>query len=361
MSLDNKTETINHLFNEKLQKYEDKLVEFILDIANIKKVNPKISTISAYLLIHKKLTQKELKKLTSFSIGSISTFLSVMIGTGVYTKERIKNTHTYTYSFLGKLEDLTTKGIEIALSSFDSLESYLKIKKNELRKLNGDSKAGAELVLNRINELLEVFEIYKVIFPIMAQDSIEGFDNDISLDNLILVKRDKNQILKIKFDPEVYHIEEDILNQLASSTMFSSRDPMFVRILGYFITRKYLTQSRLKKITGLSVGKISQEVNSLLENGLIQVGDVSENGKITYIAESAGILLLKFSRAIINRMTRWEEEIQKMREELEENKFNLEELDGFSQVYKMSNFLLDAISRYRRFINIVDKILKDWN
>ncbi|MFX1243043.1 MAG: hypothetical protein ACFFA7_17490, partial [Promethearchaeota archaeon] len=114
MTIEEEKTEIDHLFNEKLRKYEDKLVDLILDIAQSKHVNPKISKLSSYLLIHEKLTQKELKELTDFSMGSISTYLSVMTGTEVYLKERIPKTHTYTYSFLGNLEDLTTMGFEIA-------------------------------------------------------------------------------------------------------------------------------------------------------------------------------------------------------------------------------------------------------
>ena len=40
-------ETSSHLFSEKLRKYEDKIVEFLLDIASSKRVNPKVSTISS--------------------------------------------------------------------------------------------------------------------------------------------------------------------------------------------------------------------------------------------------------------------------------------------------------------------------
>ncbi|MFW9900134.1 MAG: hypothetical protein ACFFDY_02460, partial [Candidatus Thorarchaeota archaeon] len=60
MTVEEETEIESHLFNDKLRKYEDKIVEFLLDIAKHKHVTPKISTISSYLLIHGKLTQKEL-------------------------------------------------------------------------------------------------------------------------------------------------------------------------------------------------------------------------------------------------------------------------------------------------------------
>ncbi|UCC21203.1 MAG: hypothetical protein JSV62_07985 [Promethearchaeota archaeon] len=355
---DSETKTKRHLFNEKLRKYEDKIAEFLLDIASTKRVNPKISTISSYLLIHDKLTQKELKELTGFSMGSISTLLSVMTGTGTFQKERIPQTHTFTYSFPGKLEDLTTKGIEIALTTFGPLETYLKNKKKELKKLAEKSKEGAEHLLQRLDELVDTFEIYKILFPLMNRNSTNEVLKELSTKSFKLIKREKGEVKKISFDPEVYLIEDDILYQLITSPMFSGRDPMFIRILGYFITRKYLTQKKLQGITGLSAGKISEEVNSLLENGLIERSDISPKGKITYGAESVGIILLKLSRSTINRMTKWNDKLLEIRSELEENRINLKPLNGYDRIYKIIEFFLSTIPKYTIFIDMVDKVLE---
>jgi len=355
------TITSSHLFSKRLRKYEDKIVEFLLDIAESKRVNPKISTISSYILIHEKLTQKELKELTDFSMGSVSTFLSVMTGTGAIQKERIPQTHTFKYSFAGKLEDLTTKGIEIALSTFGPLETYLKNKKKDLKKLTEQSKEGAEHLLQRTDELLNVFEIYKILFPLMTRNSTNEALKELSTKSFKLIRKEEREVMKISFDPEVYIVEDDMLYQLVTSPMFSSRDPMFIRILGYFITRKYLTQKKLQKITGLSAGKISEEVNLLLENGLIEKSDISPKGKITYGAESAGIILLKFSRSIINRMTKLYDKLIKMRLELEEKRNELDTLNGYTRIYEINEFLLNSISNYKIFIDMVDKVLEDWN
>ena len=355
MTIEEDTENYSHLFSVELRKYEDRLVEFLLDIAKTKRVNPKISTISSYLLIHGKLTQKELKELTKFSMGSISTLLSVMTSTGVFQKERIPHTHTFTYSFMGELEDLTIKGIEIALSSFSPLDIYLKSKKNELTKYIEQSKKGAQHLFNRIDELLEAFEIYKFLFPLLT--STDESLKEISVESFKLIKREK-EVKNISFDPEIYLIEDDMLNQLINSPMFSSRDPMFVRILGYFITRKYLTQTRLQRVTGLSAGKISEDVNLLLEDELIEKSEISTKGKITYGAESAGKLLLKFSRVVINRMARWDEDLVKMRIELENKRNNLGELNGYTRIYKICEFLLQTISKYKIFIEKINKILE---
>ena len=52
MTVDEHTKTNGHLFDDKLRKYESKIVEFLLDIAESKRVNPKMSKISSYLLIN---------------------------------------------------------------------------------------------------------------------------------------------------------------------------------------------------------------------------------------------------------------------------------------------------------------------
>lgn len=153
-----------HLFSDKLRKYEDKIANFIVDIGTRKRVNPKMLQISSYLLVHGSLTQKELQELTGFSMGTISTYLSVMIGMGRFQKERIPKTHTFKYSYSGNLEEMTIRGIDVMISSLTSMDSYLTGKKKELKKLMEQKKEGAEHLTQRIDELLDVFEFYKAIF-----------------------------------------------------------------------------------------------------------------------------------------------------------------------------------------------------
>jgi hypothetical protein len=163
---------IERLFDEKLSIYEEKLVEFFTDIGEQKRVNPKFLIMSVYLIIHGKLTQKQLKELTNFSLGTISTILSVMLGTGYYEKERIPGTHEYTYRYLGNIEDLTTKGIDNALRSFLQSELFLKKKKEQLIELKKKNKKGANFLLNRIDELMSIFNVYREIIPPLSEITI---------------------------------------------------------------------------------------------------------------------------------------------------------------------------------------------
>ena len=196
-----------------------------------------------------------------------------MAGAGNFIeKHRIPGTHTFVYSFSGKLGDLTVKGVEVAISSIISIEGFLRSILLKLRKLDEQGKKGAEHLSQRIAELLDSFEFYKVFFPDLVKPSVEGIQK-----KLIFQKKVVNEEVKeIIFDPEVYILEDDIHNQLSTSRMFSTRDPLFIKLLGLFMTRKYLTQKTLKRITGLSAGKISQEVHHLLEDGLIEKAEVTD-------------------------------------------------------------------------------------
>lgn len=162
----------NHLYSDKLRKYEDKLVEFFVDIGTRKRVNPKILQISSYLLIHGLLTQKELKNLTGLSMGTISTFLSVMIGMDRFQKERIPKTHTFRYSYSGNLEEMTIRGIDVMVSSLTSMGVYLNAKKKQLKDLAEQNKKGAEHLSQRIDELLDIFEFYKKVFPNLYKEAL---------------------------------------------------------------------------------------------------------------------------------------------------------------------------------------------
>jgi DNA-binding PadR family transcriptional regulator len=169
----------------------------------------------------------------------------------------------------------------------------------------------------------------------------------------------KDKLGPIKFDPEVYILEEELHNHLLNSPIFASKDPIFIKILGYFITREYLTQKDLKRLTGLSTGKISQEVNDLLENGFIEIENISETGKITYSCKSRGKVILKYAKNIIDGVFKWEKELLEIKDEIEKNKQNLRKLKGFEQIYRIVNVVLPALSDYKKireiFIDALNK------
>ncbi|MFX1275848.1 MAG: hypothetical protein ACFFBP_05315 [Promethearchaeota archaeon] len=163
---------------------------------------------------------------------------------------------------------------------------------------------------------------------------------------------------EIEFDPEVYVIEDDIINHFLSAPFFAPRDPLFIRILMLFITRKHLTQKTIQDITGMSAGKISEEVNNLLEMGLIEIVDKSKKGKLTYSANSAGIIFLNLTKFTVNKLVKWEQELSEIKKELEQGKKEFEHLNGFKRIYQNTSYYVDLIKEYKKMSDIIDKYTK---
>lgn len=160
------------LFDEKLKKYEQFLVDFHKDIGQSKRVNQKFITIGTYLLIYDKLTQSELAELTGFSSGTISTYLSVMEGMGIINKHRIPKTHTYKYGFYVPISDIIMDRYDESLESVLSLKTILTKKRAELDDLNTKSKTGAERLLKRTEELISALDYYKDFISILMKEGI---------------------------------------------------------------------------------------------------------------------------------------------------------------------------------------------
>jgi DNA-binding transcriptional regulator GbsR (MarR family) len=158
-----------------------------------------------------------------------------------------------------------------------------------------------------------------------------------------------------KFDPEVYLIEDDIISHFLSSPIFANRDPLFIKILLLFITRKNLTQKTIQDVTGMSAGKISEEVNVLLDMGLIEIEKKSKTGKITYSANSAGMVLLNFTGSIIEKLVKWENELRKMKEELEAKRPQLNDLNGYERLYQNVKQFSILINKYKELRLILKK------
>ncbi len=163
----------------------------------------------------------------------------------------------------------------------------------------------------------------------------------------------------VEFDPEVRFIEDQILNYLINWPVFRSKDPAFIKILGLFITRKFLTQKFIRQVTGLSAGKISQEINKMVDIGLIKVADVSPKGKITYVSTSAGLTFLKYTKNIIEHLGKWENDLKIIKNEMETKKKQLEHLEGYQGFYKLVSSFSPVIKIYMELLIEIQKDIND--
>ncbi|MHA2036025.1 MAG: hypothetical protein ACW972_12340 [Promethearchaeota archaeon] len=161
-----------------------------------------------------------------------------------------------------------------------------------------------------------------------------------------------------RFDPEVEKIENEIINTLLNYTVFSIRGEITSKILFYFITRKDLTQSKLQQLTGFSAGKISQELNNLMEFNLIKISKKSK----PWIYSMESVIVEMFSRAITLLKTniRWETKFLEMKGELEENRGELQKLNGYDEVKEFIEVNLARFSGFKVVIKLWEDLKKKY-
>lgn len=151
--------------NKKFREIEKKILEYALEIGQ-RRSSEKITIINYYLFIYGSLTQKELKKLTNFSLGTISTHLNAMISVGMIEKQLIPGTHEYSYSFFYKPKSFASSGVDMALNAKAEAEQFFQGIQARLNKLK--DKKGAEFLMGRINEYMDyLIYIQEIFSPFM--------------------------------------------------------------------------------------------------------------------------------------------------------------------------------------------------
>ncbi|MBN1801076.1 MAG: hypothetical protein JW891_06175 [Candidatus Lokiarchaeota archaeon] len=162
----------------------------------------------------------------------------------------------------------------------------------------------------------------------------------------------------ISFDPKIEEIEKEIVSLLLNSVISLGRDQIASKILLYFLTRKNLTQKKIKQLTGFSSGKISQVVNRFVEMDLVHVIKKSSKGEIIYSIPS--IELEMFTRGInlVKSNLKWEEELLEMRQDLENNKTELQKLNGYDMIRSNIQENLNRFGEYKKLLNIWEKLKK---
>ncbi|TFG21817.1 MAG: MarR family transcriptional regulator [Promethearchaeota archaeon] len=350
MSMSNRRTFRNtHIFEGKIREYELQLINFALAIGERRGQSPIITNLLTYLLIHEQLTQKQLKQLTGFSIGSISTHLTAMMSMGFIDKRFIPGTHTNTYFLKIDLGPNLSNLKKMSLSYLNQAREFLKSKREDLNKIIDKKKEGLETILNRFNEIEVVLQIYaKLVEMLINVDDIKDFDYDL--------KYHKDPYYTTEFDPEIKIIEDDLVEFFTYTPMFFGKQELFSEVFAYFITRKKLSQKNLRKLTGLSAGKISQEINNLLELGIIRIVEKSEKGELIYQMDSVSLSFLKISYNILSEYIVWKNKLGKIHSELESNKEQLKKLNGFNEIYHSVNLFLKITPIYENLYYAIEKI-----
>jgi len=155
-----------------------------------------------------------------------------------------------------------------------------------------------------------------------------------------------------ELDPEVKKIEDDIIQYFMNSKLFFGRDTISLMIMGYFLTRRILTQKELKDLTGLSTGKISRELNRLLDLGFIKKKKTAKRSQLRYYIESVRLSLFPYISDFLNVIKRWEIKFKEIKKDIEQNKIEYEQHKRFKR-------LLEIVDQYLHYVPFIKKILND--
>jgi predicted transcriptional regulator len=160
----------------------------------------------------------------------------------------------------------------------------------------------------------------------------------------------------IEFDPEIKNFEKQIIEFLTTTPIFLGQKSKTLTIKAYFITRKILSQKKLKELTGFSSGTISQELKGLINKGIIEKTKISSTGEITYVMKSVEKAILNSDidkvREEINLM---EEDLHVFKSELENDKEELKSVKGFNKIYQLIDLFVYSVSFYK----FIEKLFED--
>ena len=341
----------NLFYTGKIKKIEQEIINYHLELAGSNSQSESLQKIITALLLHGELTQSQIKKLAKLSKSTISTSLSILMNLGHVKKEKIQGSREYKYF----ISSVYKESMNNAFGSLEKEIQFLEMKLTELTSEYSTEYKGFSLLSGRIKEMIKVFELYQKLLEKLENDEIKiEYKESVS----VLTKDEIDRIDNV-FNSKIKQIEDDIIDFFLYNSAYSTLDEFFLRTYVYFFTRKVLTQKKLRYLTGLSLGKVSQVVNSLIEMDAIEKVNKKEMSKIIpadkmrqniysmkSIQKSFFKSAINASRPIIQRKTNFFE----LRNELLDNESDLKHLNGYE-------YVLDALNNYFKLVTLSQKAI----
>ncbi|UYP44589.1 hypothetical protein NEF87_000874 [Candidatus Lokiarchaeum ossiferum] len=163
------------------------------------------------------------------------------------------------------------------------------------------------------------------------------------------------------FDPEIVQIEKDLLDFLEDGMVnVSGRDPIVSKVMSTFYTRKELTQQDLQKLTKYSAGTISKTVRQLIDMKVIVKELIPGTHKHIYKMEKLPYGSPAYILSSGKMIEGVSDELKMILDELEKNKENMKDLEGFNRVYSITSQLATLMTSVPKFMAILENELRDF-
>jgi DNA-binding transcriptional regulator GbsR (MarR family) len=165
----------NQTAQQKLQKIENKLLDILTNLSFLKGRQPKTSKIIGLIYLHRNITQKKLRELTGYSLGTISTNLQSLERMGIIRKRQETQTREYNYDLDGTIAQPGSRSVTNIYEYFSQQKEFIKQTKTELAQPHFSSKKGYENVKDFIDKMDKVFpaiehSVQKILTQLSEED-----------------------------------------------------------------------------------------------------------------------------------------------------------------------------------------------
>ncbi len=232
------------LLSKQSKKIEREIVTFYKTVGKMMNLNPKMTEVFAYLKIYDALTQKQLKQLTGFSLGTISSTLKLFLQTDIISRKLIPKTHQNLYSMEPERANFVYTPPTLLIEDLEKLDSFIVDKQTDLQKIQHKYPIETQFLHLRLNSLRNYIETQRR--QINRRQKYSFFKEDVS--EII----PPNEIVVYRF--ETRGIEEAIMDIFE----YYRNDPIRNRLLSIFYTHRSANQKTLMTHSGFSRSTVSR-------------------------------------------------------------------------------------------------------
>ena len=204
------------LLSKQSKKFEQELVTFYRTIGKMIDLNPRMTEIFAYLKIYDTLTQAQLKQLTGFSLGTISSTLQLFLQTNIASREMIPGTHKNLYKIKTKKVSFIYTPFKLLIEDLEKFDSNIIEKQKQLQEMENKYPTETRFLHLRLNGFRNYIEVQKRQFS--GKQKYSFFQEDTSavlpLSKKIVYPFDTKEIEGVIMDFHSYYRFDPIRNRL---------------------------------------------------------------------------------------------------------------------------------------------------
>lgn len=149
------------LIEGKLRTIEKRLVDILTKMGYMKGRSQKASEITAHIYVNQEITQKILRKLTGYSLGTISTVLQILEKQGIVRKHSHPDTREYHYELDGTISQIKFRSLIDVQRYFSQIEDFLREVEVKLSRPELSGKKGYEKIRQFVDEMKVLVPAYE--------------------------------------------------------------------------------------------------------------------------------------------------------------------------------------------------------